>query len=190
MNPITPRRLALLCVLLVLLAACAHPPAESGPGLLLPATSTPEPTATDPATPTPLGTEDPNEGLTFDTLTVERSGGLAGETHTWTVLGNGALLIDGSLVGSIAPEIVLDLDLQLDQMGFFRLESHYGPDLPRPDTYAYALIVARGGSEGMVTSVDGSVPSSIQRLFDQVMALTPTGPAPEPTVDPFGPPPA
>ncbi len=190
MNPITPRRLALLSILLVVLAACAQPPAGTPSGLLLNATYTPEPTATDPATPTPLGTEDPNEGLTFDSLTVERSGGLAGGTRTWTVLGNGALLIDGSLVGSIAPEIVLDLDLQIDQMGFFRLESHYGPDQPRPDTYAYTLTVARGGGESTVTSVDGAVPSSIQRLLDQVMALTPTGPAPEPTVDPFGPPPA
>jgi hypothetical protein len=190
MNLFPLRRLALLAIVLILLAACAQPPADTTPGLRLNATYTPEPTATDPATPTPLGTEDPSEGLTFDVLTLERSGGLTNETRTWTVLGNGALLINGNLLGSIAQEVVLDLDLQLDQMGFFRLETHYGPDQPRPDTYAYALTVVRGGSEGTITTVDGSVPPSIRRLIDQLMALTPTGLPPEPTVDPFGPPPA
>ena len=185
MTPTLLRRAALVSLIaLLLLAACGPQPRDNA--ALPNVTPTDGPSPTPPPTETPLGTEDPDVGLVFDVLTLTRTGGLDNTTHTVTVLSNSALLIDGALLGSVAPEVVLDLDDQLDRMGFFRLNTHYGPTEPRPDTYSYALRVERAGASVTVTTMDGFIPESMQPLFAQVLALEPSGPAPAATATPEG----
>ena len=180
MHPKILRPAALLCLIaLLVLAACG--PQSSDTATQSNVTPTEGPSPTPPPTETPQGTEDPNAGLTFDVLTLTRTGGPNNETTEVTVLGNGALLIDGALVGSVAPETVASLDDQLNRMGFFRLDTRYGPAEPRPETFVYALTVERAGGSNTVTTMDGFVPESIQRLIEQVMALEPVGPAPAAT---------
>ncbi len=181
-------RLLALVLILCLAAACVEQPGPgNGAALLASVTPTAGPSPTAPPTQTPEGTEDPDEGLTFDVLTLVRSGGIAGERRAVTVLSNGALLVDGVLAGGVAPEVVSAFDAQIDRMGFFRLQSHYGPVEAQPDTYSYRLTVQRGGMSATVTTVDGAVPLSLQRLIDDLLALTPSGPAPDPTADPASP---
>lgn len=172
--------LILLVTLIMLLAACNGGAGDSvNPGGNATAVEADIPTAV--PTPTPEGTEDPSEELIFNVLTLTRSGGPGNTTRTITVLDNGALLIDGALLGSITQEVIIGLDDQLDAMGFFRLESQYGPGQADRDTFTYTLFVERDGASGQVQTVDGYVPESIQRLIDELSNLTPTGPAPAPT---------
>lgn len=180
---------ALLSVGLVILAGCGGPgdAATDAPGLLPGITPTDGNTPAPPPTFTPEGTEDPDEGLIFDELTLTRTGGVAGTTTTITVLGNGALLIDGVLVGGVLEETVLDLDAQLDRMGFFRLDSHYGPAHPSADTFAYEITMQRGGMDATVGTVDGGIPDSLNRLIIDLLALEPVAPAPNPTTEPGAP---
>lgn len=183
------QRLLAVGVIAFVLAGCGtgqpqepQPPQENS--VLLDITPVEEASPTPLPTPTPEGTEDPDEGLIFDELTLVRTGGVAGETRTVTVLGNGALLINGELVGSVAPETVTALDDQLDAMGFFRLESHYGPNEPRPDTFSYEITVTRNEASGSVTTVDGFIPPSLEQLINDLLALSPAGSPPDPTTDP------
>ncbi len=176
------RALLLTAILLLGLAACGQPPAPTGgdrPALL--AAPTEGPTATPVPTPTPLGTEDPSENVIFDELTVIRSGGILGQEHTVTVLGDGALIIDGAAVGSVGENVLFAFNDQIKAMGFFRLESHYGPIAPGADTFAYEIRVQRDGASQSVTTVDGHIPASLQRLIGDLFALQPTGPAPAAT---------
>ncbi|MBN1965941.1 MAG: hypothetical protein JW910_14920 [Anaerolineae bacterium] len=169
-------RVMLLSLAVLVLAACGSgetPTPTSGPTDAVPA-----------ASPTPLGTEDPDEGLIFDELTVTRTGGIAGTTHTVSVLGNGALLIDRALVGSVDEATVVLLDRRLDIMGFFRLDAMYGPPSGQPDTFSYVIRVLRNSAENEVHTIDGYVPEALEQLITAVFALTPSGPIPEPTVDP------
>ncbi len=179
------KRVLILLFIVTMLAACDGGPGDGGDqNLDANVTATEPAAATTVPTPTPEGTEDPDEGLIFDALTLTRSGGPSHTTQTITVLGNGALLVDGILLGSVAQEVLISLDNQLDAMGFFRLESQYGPGQARQDTFRYVIAVERGGASGQVETVDGFVPTSIQRLIDELSGLTPTGPAPAATDDP------
>jgi hypothetical protein len=182
-------RLVVPLLLVGLLTACATPQApatQPGGNALLAVTVTPDTPPTPVHTPTPLGTEDPNEGLLFDELTLTRTGGIAGTTYTITVLRNGALLVDGQLLGSVPEETVIDLDRQLDEMGFFRLQSRYGPIQAGADTFEYQMFVSRDSSMMTVQTVDNHIPQSLQRLFDDLLALEPVGPPPEATPLPQG----
>ncbi len=175
--PDCKRTLAMAAIIVASAACTAQPVSTPSPTL----TPTEGPPPTPLPTPTPEGTEDPDEGLIFDELTLTRMGGPGNETHTFTVLGNGALVIDGELLGSVAVETVHDLDAQLDAMGFFRLDSHYGPAQARRDTFRYEIFMSRQGMEASVSTVDGYVPPSLQRLIDTLQGLTPVDLPPPPT---------
>ena len=185
------RTALLLSLIGLFLVGCGTtPPAENTLAAQPNVSATDERVLTPQPTPTPLGTEDPDEGLIFDSLTLTRSGGLADEDLTITVVGsNGAVLRDGVVVGSIPQEVVTDLDNHLDRMGFFRLEARYGPSAPRPDTYSYEITMQRNGASMTVTTMDGFVPESLQTLIQVLLTLDTSGPIPEPTTDPFAPPP-
>ncbi len=188
------RRLIPLILIGLLLAGCGTPPPPTAPGS---SSGTPQPVTTvnttgltpgaPPATegprqyttdqpPLPVPgtiiavTEDPNAGLVFDSLTMERTGGIAGELLTVQVLSNGSVFRNGS-ASTISGDQVMEIDSMLDQMNFFRMQGVFTAPGAGAELFTYAITVERAGASRTVTAQDGLIPPELQALITVLVQL-------------------
>lgn len=188
------RRLIMLVLTGLLLAACGTTPPEatSGPsaeatqsavtnnttGLTPgapPATEGPRQYTTDqPPLPAPgtivAATEDPNAGLVFDSLTLERTGGISGERLTVQVLSNGSVLRNGA-ASTISADQVTQIDALLDRMNFFQMQGVFTAPGAGADLFTYAITAERAGAVRTITAQDGLIPPELQTLITVLVQL-------------------
>lgn len=192
-NPLRLYRLC-LCGLIMLLAACSGNP-TAAPTLdtslrqnptVAPTVdnSTLEPTATPlqreyatdqatlpaPGTPIAAVTEDANAGKVFDSLLFVRTGGIAGQTLTIQLLGDGTLTRDG-VSSQASPDQVIQIVDALDKLGFFGIQGIFTAPGTSADTYHYQLTVERLGDSRTIDAEDGFIPPAMAQLFAQVQQL-------------------
>lgn len=140
-----------------------------------PATEGPRQYTTDqPPLPAPgtivAATEDPNAGLVFDSLTMERTGGIAGELLTVQVLSNGSVFRNGA-ASAISADQVTQIDGLLDQMNFFQMQGVFTAPGAGADLFTYAITVERAGASRTVTAQDGLIPPELQALITALVQL-------------------
>jgi hypothetical protein len=178
----------------LLLAACGTTPPEATPGPSAeatqsavtnnptgltpgapPATEGPRQYTTDqPPLPAPgtivAATEDPNAGLVFDSLTLERTGGISGERLTVQVLSNGSVLRNGA-ASTISADQVTQIDALLDRMNFFQMQGVFTAPGAGADLFTYAITAERAGAVRTITAQDGLIPPELQMLITVLVQL-------------------
>jgi hypothetical protein len=115
-------------------------------------------------------TPDPDAGLIFDIILLERTGGLAGIPLTIEVKGDGTVTRDG-VASTISPDQVTFLDNLLDQLNFFGLQGVFTAPGTSADTYHYAVTVERAGSSRTIRAEDGFLPSEMIQLLSLLSDL-------------------
>jgi hypothetical protein len=119
---------------------------------------------------------DPEAGLVFDDIQLERTGGIAGQTLTIEVRGDGTFTRDGA-AGTISPDQVTMIDNLLDQMNFFGLQGVFTAPGTSADVYTYTVTVNRAGSARMIRAQDGLIPPEMIELLSMLSSLgAPTAP--------------
>jgi hypothetical protein len=132
--------------------------------------STDEPPLPIPGTIIAPTTPDPDAGLIFDTILLERTGGLAGIPLTVEVKSDGTVTRDG-VTSTISPDQVAFLDNLLDQLNFFGLQGVFTAPGTSADTYHYAVTVERAGSSRTIRAEDGFLPSEMIQLLSLLSDL-------------------
>jgi hypothetical protein len=132
--------------------------------------STDEPPLPIPGTIIAPTTPDPDAGLIFDTILLERTGGLAGIPLTVEVKSDGTVTRDG-VASTISPDQVTFLDNLLDQLNFFGLQGVFTAPGTSADTYHYALTVTRAGASRTIRAEDGFIPSEMVQLLSLLSDL-------------------
>jgi len=113
---------------------------------------------------------DPEAGLVFDSIQLERTGGVAGQTLTIEVKSDGTFTRDG-VPGNISPEQVTLIDNLIDQLNFFGLEGVFVAPGTSADVYRYQVRVSRAGSARMIQAQDGFTPSELIQFFSLLSSL-------------------
>lgn len=115
-------------------------------------------------------TPDPDAGLIFDTILLERTGGLAGIPLTIEVKSDGTVTRDG-VASTISPDQVTFIDNIIDQLGFFGLQGVFAAPGTSADTYRYDLTVTRAGASRTIKAQDGFLPSEFAQLLSLLSDL-------------------
>jgi hypothetical protein len=123
-----------------------------------------EPTQLIPGTIVAASTPDLNAGLVFDSILLERTGGLAGIPLTIEVKSDGTVTRDGT-ASTISPDQVTLIDNILDQLNFFGLQGVFEAPGTSADVYQYSVTVTRAGSSRTVRADDGFLPPELQQLL-------------------------
>lgn len=180
-------RILLIVVCAVFLAACGgntpaatNPPPADG-ATAVPPTSAPPAASTErafetgqpplpiPGTLVAAATEDPEAGQPYQTVLLERSGGLAGKPLV-VQIANGQVARDGVVV-MVAADDVTAIYTLLDQIGFFGLQGVFTTAGAGADMYTYRLTAERNGASRTIDAQDGSTPPDLQRLMDTILRL-------------------
>jgi hypothetical protein len=115
-------------------------------------------------------TPDPEAGLIFDDIQLERTGGIAGQTLTIQVRSDGTFTRDG-VAGTITPDQVTMIDNLLDQMNFFGLQGVFTAPGTGADVYNYEVTVNRAGSARTIKAQDGFIPPEMIQLLSLLSSL-------------------
>lgn len=115
-------------------------------------------------------TPDPDAGLLFDTILLERTGGLAGEPLTVEVKSDGTITRDGA-ASTILPDQVTFLDNLIDQLNFFGLQGVFAAPGTSADTYTYYVTVTRAGASRTIQAQDGFLPSELAQFLSLLSSL-------------------
>ncbi len=105
-------------------------------------------------------------------IVLERSGGFAGRTQTWTVYADGQV-VSGQGERQVAPELVSQFVAGLSALGFFNLQDAYGQNTQCRDCYNYRLTVNSGGQTKTVSFVDNpaDMPLGLGEAMEQLNSL-------------------
>lgn len=115
-------------------------------------------------------TPDPNEGLIFDVILFERTGGPEGEPLTIEVRSDGTVTRDG-VASTITPEQVALIDGVLDQVRFFGLQGYFTAPGTSSELYTYRVTVDRAGSSRSIDMQDGLYPQELGQLIALLSSL-------------------
>jgi hypothetical protein len=102
-------------------------------------------------------------------IVLQRSGGVAGQTASWTVYGDGRIITGQGSERRITPDQVTQLVTSIQTLGFFNLQSSYGQNTQCRDCFNYELTVTNGGQTKTVTFVEN--PPDMPPGLVQVLAL-------------------
>lgn len=150
-------------------AAEATPAAQAYPG--------PDSAAT-PAAPADPKPAPPSDLPADAALRLSRSGGIAGITETWTVYADGRVEVSRKAaaaaepVGQLQPAQVQALLAQLEQLGFFEMQTEYGKNVCC-DMIVTTLQARSGERQHHVTVVEGQegIPAEALAAVQAVQAL-------------------
>ena len=132
--------------------------------------STEEVQLPEPGTIVPPATQDPDVGKLFDSVALNRSGGIAGQELNVELTSDGTVTRDG--VKSTAPaDQVKTISNMLDQMGFFGMKGVFQAPGTSADIYTYNLTVQRNGTSRTVTAQDGYIPPALADLLQILSQL-------------------
>jgi hypothetical protein len=155
----TPKLWLLGLIVLLFTAGCTELPAET------PASTSDR--GLDPAVPEPVSLP---EGVV---LSYQRSGGIAGMDESWLVYEDGRIEGPDGLVSNSEPAQVEQLLADLEEAGFFGLDSQTTPENPCCDRYVYVLTVRAGEQAQQMTAVEAveSVPAELWDSLEIVQAF-------------------
>lgn len=113
----------------------------------------------------------PAPGLPAGTvLILQRSGGFAGVSEQWTIYADGVVEANDGRRWQAAPEEVARLVAEIEQLGFFELDSRYVPLDTCCDRFTYELTVRSGERSHTVTVLEAT-PDAPQALWDALGAV-------------------
>jgi hypothetical protein len=116
-------------------------------------------------------TQDPNMGQPFQVLSLFRTGGPVPDAADLdlTIFGDGAFLVNG-VPGALPPEALMDLNAAIDEINFFGLQGTM-LGLPSSTDYTYRLTINRAGTERMIASQDGFMPTAYKQLIGRLVSI-------------------
>ncbi len=123
-----------------------------------------------PGTIIPPATQDPEAGKLFDSVALNRMGGIAGKELNVMVTSDGSVTRDG-VNSSITPDQVKQLSDMLDQMGFFGMQGVFQAPGTSADIFTYRVTVERSGNSRTVTAQDGYIPPQLADLLQVLLEL-------------------
>jgi hypothetical protein len=123
-----------------------------------------------PGTIIPPATQDPDAGKLFDTVSLNRSGGITGKELNVVLKSDGSLTRDGAS-STVTPDQVKQLSDKLDQMGIFGMQGIFQAPGTSADVYTYHLTVERNGSIKTITAQDGYIPPQLADVLDMLSRL-------------------
>ena len=109
----------------------------------------------------------------------KRSGGFAGLDEEWRLYADGRLTLNGEPKGNLTAEQTRQLVSQIEDMGFFELESSYLPLNTCCDRFSYALTVIMDDKSYTVRTMDGAedTPAEFWEILKLVIAQFVISPA-------------
>lgn len=132
--------------------------------------ATGQPTIPPPGTLIAAATEDPDKGTPYDTVSLYRTGGIAGKPLEVVVLKDGTLTRDG-VAGATTPDVIKQITDLLDGMGFIDMNGVFEGVGTSPDVYTYRISVERNGSSRSITAQDGFLPDPLKNLISLLLTL-------------------
>ena len=123
-----------------------------------------------PGTIVPPATQDPDAGKLFDTVSLNRMGGITGKELNVVLKSDGSLTRDG-VASTVTPDQVKQISDKLDQMGIFGMQGVFQAPGTSADIYTYNLTVERNGSSKTVTAQDGYIPPQLADVLDFMTRL-------------------
>lgn len=126
----------------------------------------PSPTAS--PTPVPIKNEPSNQNAPV--LVFQQSGGFAGVTNQWALYADGRIEANTGSYSQATPEQVDQLLSEIEQLGFFKLNSRYVPLNTCCDRILYELSVGRDGREHNLTVLDATpdLPETVWDVLNTV----------------------
>ncbi len=113
----------------------------------------------------PPAEPDPNVGLVFDSILLERSGGPEGVPLNIEIRSDGGVTRDGQ-ASSISADTVTQIVTMLDQMGFFGMSGVFSAPGTSDQVYTYRITVNRQGASRTITAQEGYLPPEITELIN------------------------
>lgn len=186
------RLILLICIFGVSLAACGAPastalvptdtpPAATNAPTVAAATVVPEPTVTPASTvvPVPTSTLAPSpvaatNPVTTTVAVLERSGGVAGKTETFTITSDGAVLVKGQVRTAADLGAVAALQQQIEASGIYAVApGRYLPAAPCCDRFHYTLTLTKDGQQYQyITSEGADMPGPLAAVLSLVLEYT------------------
>ncbi len=109
-------------------------------------------------------TEDPNMGVTFDSIYFERTGGTDGPL-TMEVRGDGTVVRNGEAIAPLNSVQVGQITSLIDEINFFNILGVFTAAGTSPNAVQYSITVDRGGSSSSIQAVRELAPRQLIRLF-------------------------
>jgi hypothetical protein len=123
-----------------------------------------------PGTIVPPATQDPEAGKLFDTVSMNRMGGITGKELNVVLNSDGSLTRDGA-ASTVTPDQVKQISDKLDQMGIFGMQGVFQAPGTSADIYTYHLTVERSGSSKTIVAQDGYIPPQLADVLDLMTRL-------------------
>lgn len=116
-------------------------------------------------------TEDPNPDALFDSIRIIRMGGGDGvETIELELRQDGSYVRNGT-AGVISPENVLEVDAQLDEVQFFRMNGDMLGPGGDDRAFTYGVTVERAGSRRTIQADDRYMPIVFKEFVARVLQI-------------------
>ena len=123
-----------------------------------------------PGTIIPPATQDPDAGKLFDSVALNRSGGITGQELNIEIKSDGTLIRDGATSKATADQVKQISDA-LDQMGIFGMQGIFQAPGTSADMYTYRITVERSGSSKTITAQEGFIPPQLSDLIQMLSQL-------------------
>lgn len=123
-----------------------------------------------PGTIIPPATQDPDAGKLFDTVSMNRMGGITGKELNVVLKSDGSLIRD-SVTSTVTPDQVKQISDKLDQIGIFGMQGIFQAPGTSADVYTYHLTVERNGSSKTITAQDGFIPPQLTDILNLMTRL-------------------
>jgi hypothetical protein len=122
----------------------------------------------------PSSDQDPDAGTLFDSVALNRTGGVAGKELNVALSKDGTLIRDG-VTSTISADQVKQISAKLDQLGFFGMQGIFQSPGASADVYVYRISAERNGNSKRITMQEGLIPP---QLSDLIQALSQLGTTP------------
>lgn len=109
--------------------------------------------------------------IVFSTVTLVRTGGIAGQTLTVIVRSDGTLTRDEAQ-GTVSEDTLEAINRQLNAIDFYSVQGVFTGE-PQPDAYTYYLTVESQIGSRTITMQDGLTPPELTDLIRYFANLTP-----------------
>ncbi len=118
----------------------------------------------------PPATEDPKAGNLFDSVALDRMGGVGAKPLDLILLKDGTLTRDG-VKSNVPAEQVKEISDALDKLGIFGLQGVFQGAGTSTDMFTYYLTVEREGASRTITAQEGFIPPALASLFQTLQQL-------------------
>lgn len=115
-------------------------------------------------------TPDPDAGLIFDLIILERTGGPTSQPLTIEVRSDGAFTRN-DVPGTLSPDQITLIDTIIDQLNFFGLQGVFIAPGTSADTFRYRVTVERAGASRTLQAADGFLPPELAQFLSLLGSL-------------------